>query len=61
MAEAHARAIARSLRFAQEAADQGNYREALSWLGVVEATDGGLSPVWRRTRVVWQHFEDLAV
>ena len=52
--ERHARAVAQSLRFAQEAADKGDYREALSWLGAVEAADGGLSPEWEQTRGLWQ-------
>jgi hypothetical protein len=50
----HARAVAQSLRFAQEAADRGDYREALSWLGAVEAADGALSPEWKQTRGLWQ-------
>jgi len=50
----HARAVAQSLRFTQEAADRGDYREALSWLGAVEAADRALSPEWEQTRGLWQ-------
>ncbi len=53
-ARRHAGAVEQSLRFAQEAADRGDYREALSWLGAVEAADGGLSPQWEQTRGLWQ-------
>ncbi len=50
----HARAIKQSLRFAQAAADKGEYREALEWLKAVEAADGALPPEWEQTRSVWQ-------
>ena len=36
VAERHQRAVAQSLRFAQEAADRGALGEALEWLTVVE-------------------------
>ena len=39
-AERHRRAVAQSLRFAQEAATRGDFDDAPEWLGVVEIVDG---------------------
>ena len=53
-AERHQRAVAQSLRFAQEAADRGALGEALEWLGVVELVDQRLPAEWERARAGWQ-------
>lgn len=49
----HERAVARSLGFAQEAAAAGDLVNAVRWLQVVRAVDGGLSPDWERTLAGW--------
>ena len=49
----HGRAVARSLAFAQEAAAEGDFVNAVGWLRVVQAVDGGLSPDWNRTLAGW--------
>ena len=54
VAERHQRAVAQSLRFAQEAADRGALGEALEWLTVVEYVDDGLPVQWERARACWQ-------
>ena len=49
----HGRAVARSLGFAQEAAAEGDFVNAVGWLQVVQAVDGGLPPHWERTLAGW--------
>jgi hypothetical protein len=49
----HERAVARSLAFAQDAAAEGDFANAVGWLQVVQAVDGGLPPEWERTLTGW--------
>lgn len=49
----HARAVAQSLRWADEAARMGEYDKALNWLDTVEAVSGGLDADWVTKRGVW--------
>lgn len=51
----HERAVAQSLRHAQEAAGIGDFDEALAWLRAVEAVDGVLPREWAAKRAVWAH------
>jgi hypothetical protein len=38
----HLRAVERTALWAKEAAEAGNYQDALSWLRVLEVTEGGI-------------------
>jgi hypothetical protein len=49
----HERAVAQSLGFAQDAAANGDFVNALEWLRVVETVDGGLPEAWESTRAAW--------
>ena len=49
----HERAVAGSLGFAKEAAAEGDFVNAVRWLQVVQAVDGGLPPGWERTLAGW--------
>lgn len=51
--ERHDQAVAQSCRFAQEAAEGGDFEEALAWLLAVEAADGPLSAEWAGKRTTW--------
>jgi hypothetical protein len=51
----HLAAVARSLGWAQESADRGDYADALGWVQAVEATGDLLSPAQRATRQVWRN------
>lgn len=50
----HDLAVRQSLRWAQTAAAEGDYEEALSWLATVEAVDGALPDGWERRRAEWR-------
>jgi hypothetical protein len=52
-AERRALSVRQSLRWAERAARERDYERALSWLNVVERTDGDLDAHWRATREVW--------
>jgi len=49
----HERAVARSPGFAQDAAAEGGFVDAVRWLQVVQAVDGGLPGDWERTLAGW--------
>ena len=49
----HERAVAGSLGFAQEAAAEGDFVNAVGWLQVVQPVDGGLPLGWERTLAGW--------
>jgi len=49
----HDRAVVQSFGFAQEAAANGDFFNAIEWLRVVEVVDGGLPAEWERTREYW--------
>jgi len=49
----HERVVAMSFRWAKEAAAEQEFAEALSWLGVVEATEGKLPSEWTRMKASW--------
>ncbi len=51
--ERHERAVAQSCRFADAAADIGDFDEALAWLQAVEMVDGPLAPQWDVKRAMW--------
>jgi hypothetical protein len=52
-AERRALSVRQSLRWAERAARERDYERALSWLSVVERTDGDLDPHWRAARKHW--------
>ncbi|HET6448920.1 MAG TPA: hypothetical protein VFG31_07395 [Conexibacter sp.] len=52
-AERHALSMRQSLRWAERAAREGDYDRALSWLSMIERTEGDLDPHWRAVRKVW--------
>lgn len=49
----HERAVARSLGFAEAAAGDGDFVNAVGWLRVVEAVDGNLPEKWQRALADW--------
>jgi hypothetical protein len=53
-AERHERAVARTLGWAQEAAEREAFGEALEWLHMVERIDGALPPDWERRQASWR-------
>jgi hypothetical protein len=53
VAERRALSTRQSLRWAERAAREGDYERALSWLSLVERTDGRLDPHWRTARALW--------
>ena len=53
-ARRHERAVAQTLRWAQEAAVNQSFDDALEWLQTVTIVDGPLSPDWERTRASWR-------
>ena len=50
----HERAVAQTLRWAQEAAAGQSFDDALEWLQTVAVVDGPLSPGWQRTQASWR-------
>ena len=52
-AERRALAIRQSWRWAQQAAREGDYERALSWLDMIERTDGRLPPEGHEARKLW--------
>lgn len=52
--ERHALAVRQSLRWAERAAQEGDYERALGWLRMVEQIDGALEDGWRRRREEWR-------
>jgi hypothetical protein len=50
----HQVARARTLGWAQDAADRGDHKDALEWLYLIEFVDGVLPADWERTRTVWR-------
>jgi hypothetical protein len=52
-AHRHECAVAQTLRWAQEAAVNQSFDDALEWLQTVTIVDGPLSPDWERTRASW--------
>lgn len=51
--ERHRIAVERSLRWADEAAEQGDFASAVSWLATVEAVDGEIPSDYHERRVDW--------
>lgn len=49
----HARAVANSLRLATEAAERGDYVEALAWADTVRAIGDDLPPELHASRDAW--------
>jgi hypothetical protein len=49
----HAKAVANSLRFATEAAERGDYVEALAWVDTVRAIGDDLPPEIHASRSSW--------
>jgi hypothetical protein len=49
----HAKAVANSLRLATEAADRGDYVDALAWVDAVQAIGEHLPPELETRRSVW--------
>lgn len=49
----HARAVANSLRLATEAAERGDYVEALAWVDTVRAIGEDLPPELHASRNSW--------
>lgn len=52
-AERRALSVRQSLRWAERAARERDYERALSWLSVVERTNGDLEPHWQAARKHW--------
>lgn len=52
-AERRALSVRQSLRWAERAAREGDYERALSWLSLVERSEGALDPHWRAARKLW--------
>jgi hypothetical protein len=50
----HEPAIEQTLSWAQQAADNGAYEEALDWLDVVDLVDRALPAEWELTRESWR-------
>ena len=53
LTDRHRAAVERSLRWADEAAGQGNFASALSWLATIEAVDGEIPGEYESRRVEW--------
>lgn len=53
-AERHELAVRQSLRWAEAAAAEGDFGQALSWLATVEAVEGGLPGDWSQRRDAWR-------
>ena len=51
--ERHLAAVRRSLGWAQESADRGDYADALGWMGVLEAIGEQLPPDYQAKRRAW--------
>jgi hypothetical protein len=51
----HLAAVARSLEWAQESAERGDYADALGWIQAVKATGEQLSPPDEAKRLEWQN------
>jgi len=51
--ERRALSVRQSLRWAERAAAEGDYERALSWLNIVERTEGRLDSHWRAARKLW--------
>jgi hypothetical protein len=49
----HLAAVSRSLGWAQESAERGDYTDALAWISVVEATGSKLPPGYHAKRQAW--------
>jgi hypothetical protein len=49
----HLAAVSRSLGWAQESAERGDYTEALAWVSVVEAIGSQLPPGYHAKRQAW--------
>jgi hypothetical protein len=49
----HLAAVARSLQWAQESAERGDYTDALAWVSAVEATGSQLPPGYHAKRQAW--------
>lgn len=49
----HEAAVARTLQWADGSAARGDYADALGWIQVVEAVDGGLSEEYIAKRDAW--------
>jgi hypothetical protein len=52
-AERRALSARQSLRWAERAAREGDYERALTWLNMIERTDGHLDEHWRAARQRW--------
>jgi hypothetical protein len=52
--DCHERAVANTLCWAQEAAAEEAFSDALEWLQLVELVDGALTPRWERTQASWR-------
>ncbi len=51
--ERHRAAVRRSLRWAQESADCGDYADALLWIRVLDAIGEQLPPAYEAKRRAW--------
>jgi hypothetical protein len=51
----HESAVAQTLRWAHEAAESGDFRDALEWLHLVEVVRGNLPHGWDLTQESWRY------
>jgi hypothetical protein len=51
--ERHERAVQQTYAWAREAAERGEYDEAIAWMGTLEAVEGELRPDWEAQRASW--------
>jgi hypothetical protein len=53
VSDRHDAAVRRSLGWAQESADRGDYRNALAWIRTLEAIGEELAPAYQAKRQAW--------
>jgi hypothetical protein len=54
----HLAVVARTLSWADEAADRGDHHEALAWVAVIETVDGLLPASYTAKRDAWRRARD---
>ena len=52
-ADRHERAVQQTYAWAREAAERGEFDDAVAWLRTLEAVEGRLPPDWEAQRARW--------